>query len=172
MRNLAIPAILVALMASACTGKGSTAMRFSPVSQQEVQETVAGQLRGTLAALPEGTVIDASRFVTVAHNSPCDDDDSGPVAMMRFHTIGELRTPIGTDAIAVVGAIWRDWGWQVVERAGFGTPNRFGYSPEGYRLQVVTVAAGHPPVLQASSPCFPRPIARDDIAFPTIITGG
>lgn len=148
---------------------------FTPESQQRIQNTVAAHLRRTVAALPSGTRIDAGRFTAAGHNSLCDDADSGPVAPMRFHTIGELKTPGdtgGADVVAAVGEAWRRWGWRVIERDGFGTPNRFTYSPDGYRLQIVTVSAGHPPVVQSSSPCFPRPIARDDVPFPVIITAG
>lgn len=130
-----------------------------------------GYLRRTLAALPPGTVLDATRYAGAGHNSYCDDGTPGPDASVRFHTIGELKVPgDGPTAatVEIVGGIWRGWGWEVQQRPGFRTPNRFGYSPDGYRLQIV-VAEGHPPTLQASSPCFPRSIASDDIAFPDIL---
>lgn len=147
-----------------------------PESQQQAQETVLGHLRQTLAALPPGTVLDATRFAGAGHNSYCDDDGSGPNAPMRFHTIGEVKIPGDPDVTGVVtavGDLWRSWGWQVAERDGFRTPNRFGYSPEGYRLQIVTAALpGYPPTMQASSPCFPQRIARDDLPIPDVLNGG
>lgn len=144
-------------------------MPFAASSQQQIQDTVLGQLRRTLAALPPGTVLDSTRFAGAGHNSYCDDDDSGASGPMRFHTIGDLRTPDGADAVAAVGEIWRGWGWQVVERDGFGKPNRFGYAPDGYRIQIVSARTGYPPTVQASSPCFPRRIARDDIPVPEVL---
>lgn len=147
-----------------------------PQSQQQVQETVLGHLRGTLAALPSGTVLDATRFAGAGHNSYCDDGDSDPDAPMRFHTIGELKVPGHPDearVISAVGDLWRGWGWQVSERDGFRTPNRFGYSPEGYRIQIVMAALpGYPPTVQASSPCFPHRIANDGIPIPDVLRVG
>ena len=144
-------------------------------SQHQAQDTVIGHLRRTLAALPPGSVLDATRYAGAGHNSYCGDGVPGPGASVRFHTIGELRVPgdHGTDdAVAMVGDIWRSWGWEVQQRAGFRTPNRFGHSPDGYRLQIVAAAEAHPPTLQASSPCFPRSIARDDIAVPDVLDAG
>lgn len=166
--------ITAAIVLSACAQKG--ALPMTPESQQQVQNAVVDLLRRTLAALPPGTVLDATRFPGAGHNSYCTDDDSGPSASMRFHTIGELKPPAhtgATDLITAVGEIWRQWGLQVDERDGFRRPNRFGYGPHGYRLQIVTAAApGHPPTLQASSGCFPRQIARDDIPIPEVLRTG
>lgn len=170
MRIIAV-LILTALAVTGC-GKGSSAMTFEATEQHRVQDTVLRHLRDTAAALPAGTVIDGSRFAGSGHVSLCDDTDSGPAAPMRFHTIGEVKSQGGQDAVVSgAGELWRRWGWQVVEREGFATPNRFGYSPDGYRLQIVAAGEDHPPVLQASSPCFPRPSVRDEVPFPTIITG-
>lgn len=170
MKSTSVLAILITLTLTGC-GKDCNAMTFEPQSQQHVQDIIVGYLRDTVATLPAGTVIDAGRFARPGQNSLCDDAESGPVAPMRFHTVGELRaTGEETSIVAAVGVIWRRWGWHVVEREGFRTPNRFGYSPDGYRLQIVSTGAGHPPVVQASSPCFPRPVANDDVAFPVIIT--
>lgn len=170
MKSIAVPTILIALTLTGC-GKANTAMILTPQSQRQVQDTVTGYLRDTVTELPAGTVIDASRFARAGYNSLCDDADSGPAAPMRFHTVGELRAAgEQKTVVSAVGEIWRRWGWRVVEREGFRTPNRFGYSPDGYRLQILATGARHPPVVQASSPCFPRPVGRDDISFPMIIT--
>lgn len=175
MRSARFLALIAILALAGCTERESRTMSFETDTQQEIQDTVVAQLRATLTALPPGTVIDAGRFAGAGHNSPCDDTGSGPTTPMRFHTVGELRLPGAVavkDAVTAVGEMWRGWGWAVVEREGFGTPNRFGHSPDGYRLQIVVTAAGHPPTVQASSPCFPRPVARDDVPFPRIITAG
>lgn len=169
MRDVAVLLILVVSSLPGCTEKGSSTMTFEVHSQQQVQNTLVTYLRRTLAALPPGTAIDAGRFAGGGHNSPCDDE-SGTDPTMRFHTIGELKAPSGTDAVTAVGDVWRSWGWHVVERDGFRRPNRFGYSPDGYRLQIITAPDGHPPTVQASSPCFPRLSARDDIPFPVTVT--
>jgi hypothetical protein len=144
-----------------------------PESQQQAQDTVLGYLKRTLVGLPAGSVIDGSRYAGAGHNSYCDDNDSGPSAPMRFHTIGELKLPPGAEAgdvVKTVGDVWRSWGWYVYQRDGFRIPNEFGYGPDGYRLQIVTAAReGYPPAVQASSPCFSRTIARDDIAVPNVV---
>lgn len=143
-----------------------------PQSQQQAQSTVVGYLRRTLAALPPGSVIDGSRYLSPGNNSYCDDNDSSADAPMYFHTIGEVTAPgpSPNDAVTKTGDIWRSWGWYVIERDGFTKPNRFGYAPDGYRLQIEAAAQpGYPPAIQGSSPCYPATIARDDIPIPTIL---
>lgn len=141
-----------------------------PESQQQAQDTVVGLLKKTLSALPAGTVLDATRYGVAGSNSFCDDNDTKPTAPKHFQTIGELKLPQGTDpaaTISKVGETWRSWGWRVEERDGFHKPNQFGYGPDGYRLQIIVAAReGYPPTLQASTPCFPGNIARDDVDFP------
>lgn len=141
-----------------------------PRSQQQAQDTVLGYLTRTLAALPAGAVVDASRYGMAGHNSYCDDNDSSPTAPRYFHTIGEVTVPgdAGSNGLVdKVGEIWRGWGWYVTERDGFAKPNRFGYGPDGYRIQIEAAPqAGYPPSIEASSPCFPGQIARDDIPTP------
>lgn len=144
-----------------------------PQSQEQAQNTVVGYLMRTLIQLPSGTVIDGSRYLGSGLTSYCDDNDSSPTAPRRFDTIGELKLPPGSepvDVIATVGETWRSWGWYVVERDGFSKPNRFGYAPDGYRLQIEAAAQqGYPPAIQGSSPCFPGNIAREDIPIPVVI---
>jgi hypothetical protein len=144
-----------------------------PQSQEQAQDTVVGYLRRTLTPLPPGTVIDGSRYLGPGVTAYCDDNDSSPTAPRRFDTIGELSLPPGSesvDLIAKVGETWRSWGWYVVERDGFTKPNRFGYAPDGYRLQIETASQqGYPPAIQGSSPCFPGTIAREGIPIPVVI---
>lgn len=186
MRTLtAVIAAALSLAVAACgthdpstpsgTG-GSTVNTVVPQSQQQAQDTVFGYLKRTIAALPPGTVLDASRLGTAGTTGYCDDNDSSPTAPRNFSTIGELKLPPGTDnvaAIAKVGDIWRSWGWRVIDRDGFRTPNQFGYGPDGYRLQIIAAdPTTYPPTVNAISPCYPGTIAREDISFPIQITAG
>lgn len=144
-----------------------------PQSQQQAQDTVVGYLRRTLAALPAGTVLDGRRYAGPGLTPFCDDNDSSPTAPRRFDTIGDLKLPPGVDGaklVAEVGNIWQSWGWYVIERDGFDKPNRFGYGPDGYRLQIESAPKpGYPPTIQASSPCYTGKIARNDIPIPNVI---
>ncbi|WP_299559743.1 hypothetical protein [uncultured Mycolicibacterium sp.] len=142
-----------------------------PRSQQQAQDTLREYLLRTLRTLPPGTVLDATRYGSAGRNSWCEDEPADPKTVpRRFHTIGALTPPPGTDLKAVVrqvGDIWRSWGWYVYERDGFRAPNEFGYGPDGYRLQIVAAGVdGFPPTLSGSTPCFPAESARDDIPFP------
>jgi len=148
----------------------------APQSQQQAQDTVLASLRRTLQALPPGTVLDGSRYASAGHNSFCEDSPADPDnAPVRFHTIGDLTLPTGitaAQAIQVVGDTWRSWGWYVLHRDGFPAPNQFGYAPDGYRIQITAAnqPPDGPPTVQASSPCFPKSVARDDIAIPAVVT--
>src|ERR1700736_2010547 len=64
--------------------------------------------------------------------------------------VGLLRALTGAAAPA---RIWKQWGWQVIERDGFTKPNRFGYAPDGYVLQIeARPDPKYPPSLVGSSP--------------------
>ena len=105
-----------------------------PKTHQEARDTVVGYLQRTLAALGPGAVIDASRYLVAGTTSYCDDNDSGPNAPRYFTTLGEITDPAirdGSQLVEKVGEIWRGWGWYVLEREGWGKPNRFGYTPTG-----------------------------------------
>ncbi|WP_264019862.1 hypothetical protein [Mycolicibacterium setense] len=158
------------LAATACTTGGQPVNTVVPQSQQEAQDTVLRYLKRTVDALPPGTVLDATRYGSAGSTGYCDDNDSTPTAPRNFSTIGELRSPPGTDnnaTVRKVGDIWRSWGWSVTERDEFRKPNQFGYGPDGYRLQIVSASpTTFPPTMDAISPCYPGTIARDDISFP------
>lgn len=145
-----------------------------PTTQQQAQDTVIAYLRKTLQALPPGITLDAARYSGGASVAPCKDVTSGP-SPMEFATNGDLRLPPGTDPEALIartGDIWKSWGWYVYERDGFYKPNRFGYSPDGYILQIMArYKPGYPPSLQGISPCFPPDIPDDRSPFPMILTG-
>lgn len=147
-----------------------------PESQQQAQDTVFGYLKRTLDGLPPGTVLDATRYGSAGSTGYCDDNDSTPTAPRNFTTIGELRSPQGTDnnaAVRKVGEIWRSWGWDVIERDEFRKPNQFGSGPDGYRLQIVSASpTSFPPTVDAFSPCYPGTLVRTDIGFPMQIASG
>ena len=142
-----------------------------PTSQQQTQDTVLGYLKKTLAAFPSGTVFDRARYAG-SGNAPCNDEATG-VPPNEFSDIRDAMFPPDTDPdamIAKVGEIWQGWGWCVCERTGSAKPNRFGYAPDGYCLQIV--AAGHnknPPTITGVSPCFPGELVRDDIRVPAAL---
>jgi hypothetical protein len=144
-----------------------------PTSQQQAQDTVIGYLKKTLAALPQGAVLDATRYSGGASTAPCQDVETGS-APNNFMTIGELKLPTGTtpdSVIAGAAAAWKSWGWHVIERDGFYKPNRFGYGTDGYRLQIMAAPQpGYPPSLQAVSPCFPANLPDDRSPFPMVLT--
>jgi hypothetical protein len=72
---------------------------------------------------------------------------------------------------ATAGDAWKSWGWYVVERDGFYKPNRFGYGPDGYRLQIMAAPQpGYPPSLQGISLCFPANLPDDRGPFPMVLT--
>ncbi len=144
----------------------------TPMSQQQAQDTVLGYLKETLSALPPGTVIDASRYSQGTRALPCNDAPLNTNPPVEFSTIGELRPPGGEfdKLVGAVGETWKSWRWWVFERDDFRKPNRFGYAPDGYVLQIkVSSPPGYPPTIIATSPCFPHDIAREDIPFPMVV---
>ncbi|TXH20014.1 MAG: hypothetical protein E6R06_23020 [Mycobacterium sp.] len=144
-----------------------------PTSQQQAQDTIVGYLKKTLAALPAGTTVDASRYGGGITTVGCNDNDNSPTAPQEFSTWGDLNLPPGTDiasAIAQVGDIWKSWGWYVIERDGFRKPNRFAYGPDDYRLQIeAAYPEGYPPTLSGVSPCFPGDVPKERTSFPTVL---
>jgi len=144
-----------------------------PTSQQQAHDTVLRYLKKTLQALPAGTVIDATGYAGPGQNTPCDDNATSPNSAVAFSTIGNLQSPGNPNwdaMIAKIGDVWKSWGWRVMERDGFYKPNRFGYAPDGYNLQIESRGRpGYPPSLVGVSPCFPGDLARDDIPFPLVV---
>jgi hypothetical protein len=132
-------------------------------------------LKKTLQGLPPGSALDAIRYGGGTNTAPCQDVETG-TSPNNFTTIGDLKLPPGTSPDAVitrVGEAWRGWGWYVVERDGFYKPNRFGYGPDGYRLQIMAAPKpGYPPSLEAISPCFPATLPDDRSPFPMVLTAG
>lgn len=144
-----------------------------PASQQQAQDTLLGYLKKTLAALPAGTTLDATRFGGATSTAGCDDNDNSPTAPKNLDTVGDLTPPPGTDTatlVAQTGEIWKSWGWYVIERDGFYKPNRFGYAPDGYHLQIMASArADHAPGLSGVSPCFPGDVPQERTPFPKVL---
>lgn len=145
-----------------------------PTSQQEAQDTVLRYLQETLNALPPGSSLNGSRYIAGGSTRYCEDDPSGPDAPVRFSDWRDLQTPAGVDfnsLIAQVGERWKSWGWQVLEHDGYEKPNRFGYAPDGYVLQIAAShPATYPPSIIGSSPCFPGNLRRDIEPNPAVIT--
>jgi hypothetical protein len=158
-------------MSSAPPPPGWKVRPVIPTSQQQAQDTVIGYLKKTLHTLPAGTVFDRSRYAG-SGNTPCNDEPTG-VPPNEFSDMRDAVFPPGTDLdamIAKTGDIWKGWGWYVLERDGFRKPNRFGYAPDGYSLQIVAAnPAGYPPTITGVSPCFPGELARDDLPVPVVL---
>lgn len=147
-----------------------------PAGQQQAQDTVLGYLTRTAEALGPGTTFDATRYRVGNGNRSCDDLPTGPdKPEMMFVDVRQVLagTDAGSDAVTMIGEageIWRSWGWHVYEREDFPRPNRFGYGPDGYRLQIESSdPPGYPPTITGISPCFPGDVATDDIAVPNIL---
>lgn len=143
----------------------------APISQQQAQDVVLGYLKKTVQALPPGTTLDATGYGT-PNTPPCKDEDTGnpPVSLT---TIGDLKPPPDKDPstlIAEAGEVWKSWGWYVFERDDFRKPNRFGYAPDGYSLQIKgKLQPGFPPSLEGVSPCFPGDLPDDRSPFPVVL---
>jgi len=177
MSRLAAASLVVVLI-GACSannlgGGPMTSTPTPPISPQQAQDTLIGYLKKTLQALPPGTTLDATRYAPT-NTPPCQDVTTG-TPPRALTTIGDLTLPSGTDPQAIVaktGDIWKSWGWNVVERDGFDKPNRFGYAPDGYSLQIEARSRpGFAPSLQGVSPCFPADLPDNRSPFPTILTG-
>jgi hypothetical protein len=144
-----------------------------PTSQQLAQDTIMGYLKKSLQALPPGTALDATRYSGATNTPPCKDVDRGK-APVSLTTIGELNLPAGVDPVGVVaqlGDAWKSWGWYVIERDGFRKPNRFGYAPDGYILQIVAKdPVTDPPTLKGDSPCFSADLPDNRTPFPMVLT--
>lgn len=146
-----------------------------PASQQEAQDTVLRYLQDTVNALPPGSTLDGTRYVAGGDTRYCDDDPSGPDAPVRFSDWRDIQTSAQMDftkLVSEIGDVWKSWGWQVIERDGYEKPNRFGYAPDGYVLQITaSYPPTYPPSIIAASPCYPGTLRRDDIPRnPPIIT--
>lgn len=143
-----------------------------PSSQQEAQDTVISYLQKTVDSLPRGTKLDATDFRGGA-NMSCEDEPMTDTPPTRFEYWTHVTADNGAstdDLITKTGDTWRSWGADVKERDDFRKPNRFGYLPDGYELQIKGAAKpGYPPTLIVTSPCFPGQVARRDIPSPRVI---
>lgn len=123
----------------------------------------------------QGKLLDGSRYVVGGDTQYCEDEPSGPNAPVRFSDWRDIKTPPGIDfnaLVAQVGDLWKSWGWQVIERNGYDKPNRFGYAPDGYVLQITaSYPPTYPPSIIGASPCYPGNLRRNDIQRnPPVIT--
>lgn len=147
-----------------------------PASQQEAQDTVLKYLQQTADSLPKGSSLDGSRYIVGDGVSYCEDEPADHNAPVHFADLRDMKLP--TDVVdfnAVIshtGDIWKSWGWQVLERDGFDKPNRFGYAPDGYVLQIrAAYPITYPPTVIGESPCFPGNLHQDNIPRnPAVIT--
>lgn len=131
-----------------------------PGSQRQAQDTISRHLSDTVNAMPTGSTLDGTRYIVGDGTSFCEDNPSGDDPPVRVTDWRDVEPPAGTDFGALIGQtgeVWKSWGWQVLERDGFDKPNRFGYTPDGYVLQIsARPDPTQPPSLIASSPCFPE----------------
>lgn len=145
-----------------------------PASQQEAQDTVLRYLQRTVDALPKGTTLDGTRYAVGSGTTHCEDEPKGLDAPVHFEDWRDVKLPAGTDPAAIIGQtgdIWKQWGWQVIERDGFVKPNRFGYAPDGYVLQIeARTDPNVAPSLIGSSPCYPGNLRNDNIPRPPVIS--
>lgn len=147
-----------------------------PASQQEAQDTVLRYLQQTVDALPKGSSLDGSRYIVGDGVSYCEDEPADHNAPVHFADLRDMKLPPEiTDFNAIIshtGDVWKSWGWQVLERDGFDKPNRFGYAPDGYVLQIrAAYPVTYPPSVIGTSPCFPGNLRRDDTPRnPVVIT--
>jgi hypothetical protein len=69
----------------------------------------------------------------------------------------------------------REFSWQGTTsaslwRVGFRKPNRFGYGPDGYILQIMAKdPVTDPPTLKGDSPCFSGDLPDDRSPFPMVL---
>jgi hypothetical protein len=144
-----------------------------PTSQQEAQDTIVGYLQRTVDAFPQGTTLDGTRYVVGTGAIYCEDNPSGSDSPVHVEDWRDVKPPPGDEfsgLIAQAGDIWKGWGWQVLERDGFSKPNRFGYSPDGYTLQIeARPDPKFPPSIIGSSPCFAGNRRGDNIRKPPVI---
>ncbi len=137
-----------------------------PTSQQEARDNVLRYLQQTVDGLPKGSALDGTRYGG-SRTFYCDDEPADENSPVRFEDWRDVRLPAGTPTVEVVGQIgdhWKALGWQVIEKDGFPKPNRFGYPPDGYSLQIT--ARDNPnqaPSVIAASPCFPGNLKDDSV---------
>lgn len=144
-----------------------------PARQQEAQDTIVGYMQDTINALPEGVTLDGSRYIVGDGTTYCEDNPADAASPVMVEDLRDMKLPPGTDFTALIeqtGQIWEKWGWDVLERDGFNKPNRFGYSPDGYTLQIqARPDPTQAPSLIGSSPCFPGDLRSHDVEKPMIL---
>ncbi|OBG98939.1 hypothetical protein A5697_14920 [Mycobacterium sp. E3251] len=146
----------------------------TPTSREEAQNAVLRYIQQTVDALPGGTNVDGTRYSGVGSGiAYCEDEPKAPNSRVNYSYWGDLNLPAGENPNAVFGqveSIWKRWGWQVLERQGFEKPNRFGYAPDGYVVQIkAAYPPGSPPTIIGTSPCFPGNLRKEGAPVPTAI---
>src|SRR6476619_1079470 len=104
-----------------------------PSGQKEAEDTVLHYLQRTVDALPRGTSLDGSRYMVGDGTAYCEDNPSDENSPVHVEDWRDVNLPPGSDFNAIVsqtGDIWKEWGWQVIERDGFTIPNRVASAPD------------------------------------------
>ncbi|WP_245535321.1 hypothetical protein [Segniliparus rotundus] len=147
-----------------------------PSSQWQAQEVLYEYMRKTLQALPQGISLDNTRLSPGGGVDTCEDRIDSENSPISYYDYRDMRVPQGIDyaeLVAKVGDVWRSWGWRVEERKGSDNPNRYGYSPDGYSLNITARPpqfASFPPSFGGNTPCFPPELRDDHVPIPPVIT--
>ncbi|SIJ22988.1 Uncharacterised protein [Mycobacteroides abscessus subsp. abscessus] len=146
-----------------------------PANEKEARDTVLKYLQMSVDALPQGSSLDGARYVVGTGTTYCDDEPKDHSSPIHFEDWRDINLPPGTNFNAIIshlGDVWKQWGWQVLERDGFTKPNRFGYAPDGYTLQIeARPDSKFAPSLIGASPCFPGDLRDDSLPRnPTVIS--
>lgn len=146
-----------------------------PANEKEARDTVLKYLQMSVDALPQGSSLDGARYVVGTGTTYCDDEPKDHSSPIHFEDWRDINLPPGTNFNAIIshlGDVWKRWGWQVLERDGFTKPNRFGYAPDGYTLQIeARPDSKFAPSLIGASPCFPGDLRDDSLPRnPTVIS--
>ncbi len=144
-----------------------------PTSHREAHDALLSYLQKTVDALPPGTSLDGSRYGGGDGINYCEDNPANADSPVHVEDWFDMKLPPSTDFNAIIaktGDLWKQWGWQVIERDGFTKPNRFGYAPDGYTLQIeARPDPKYPPSIIGASPCFPGNLRNAAIQRPTLI---
>jgi hypothetical protein len=133
---------------------------------------LAISLRGVSVSLHEPGRRDVLSIVDLARATELSAIGTKRRTLQRGALLGQFARVLGErrDHQPNRRHLEKKWGWQVIERDGFTKPNRFGYAPDGYVLQIeARPDPKYPPSLVGSSPCFPGNLPKDDVPRSPVI---